>query len=212
MIEIRDVTFRYQHSEVPVITGFSAQFESGQITAVTGKNGCGKTTLTKLLSGMLRPTTGSIYIDGRDTSKINLFEIGQSIGYIFQNPNRQLFNDTVWNEVAFGLRNLGLDEKKVEQETEEYLEYFDLKRYRDIYPGKLSLGEKQRLALAAVLALGTDYLVLDEPTTGLDVRRQRELREILLDIRGKLNCGIIFVSHETDFMTGLVDRELVMKA
>jgi len=212
MIEVRDAAFRYPHSDIDVLTGFSAQFERGEITAVTGKNGSGKTTLTKLLSGMLRPTTGSIYIDEQDTTKMNLFEIGQRIGYIFQNPNRQLFNDTVWNEVAFGLRNLGRDEKQVEQETEEYLEYFDLKRYRDIYPGKLSLGEKQRLALAAVLALGTDYLVLDEPTSGLDVRRQQELRGILLDIRVKLNCGIVFVSHETDFMTGLVDRELVMKA
>jgi len=211
MIKVNAASYRYPHSDNYIFTDFSAKFERGEITAVTGKNGCGKTTLTKLLTGMLRPVAGTISIDRLDTSNMNLFEIGQHIGYVFQNPNRQLFCDTVFNEVAFGLRNLGFDEEQTDRETKKHLEYFDLLRYCDIYPGKLSLGEKQRQALAAVLALGTDYLVLDEPTTGLDVRRQRELRKVLLDLRENLNCGIVFVSHETDFIARFADRELVIK-
>jgi len=193
-----------------VLDGFSACFERGEIVAVTGRNGCGKTTLTKLLVGMLRPSSGLVSIDGLDSSGMDLFEIGQRVGYVFQNPNNQLFCDKVFNEVAYGLRNLGLDEAQAEARVDFYLGFFGLSCYRDSYPGKLSHGEKQRLALAAVLALGTDYLVLDEPTTGLDVRRQRELGELLVDLRRSLNCGIILVSHEADFINRFADRELVM--
>ena len=211
MIEVKDATYRYAKSDTPVFAGFSAQFARGEITAITGKNGCGKTTLTKLLAGILHPAAGRVSIDGLDVSNMNLFEIGQHVGYLFQNPNRQLFCDTVFNEVAYGLRNLGFDENQAKKETEQYLDYFGLLGSRDAYPGKLSHGEKQRLALAAVLALNTDYLVLDEPTTGLDVRRQRELGELLLDLRREFSCGIMFVSHETEFAARYADRELTMK-
>ena len=210
MIEVKDAAYRYEKSDAPVFTGFSAQFARGEITAITGKNGCGKTTLTKLLAGILRPVAGRVFIDDLNISNMNLFEIGRHVGYVFQNPNRQLFCDTVFNEVAYGLRNLGFDDNRIKRETEQYLEYFGLMSYRDTYPGKLSHGEKQRLALAAVLALSADYLVLDEPTTGLDIRRQRELGELLLDLRREFNCGVIFVSHETDFTMRFADRELVM--
>ena len=211
MINVENAAYTYPKSDAPVLSGFSAQFRRGEITAVTGKNGCGKTTLTKLLVGLLRPYSGRVSIDDVDTSAMDLFEIGRRVGYVFQNPNKQLFCDTVYNEIAYGLRNSGLDKSRTERETEHYLDLFDLTRYRDIYPGKLSLGEKQRLVLAAVLALGTDYLVLDEPTTGLDMRHRRELGETLANLRQELGCGIIFVSHEVDFITRYADRELVME-
>jgi len=210
MIRLQDLTYRYPKAETPVLAGFSAAFQRGEISAVRGRNGCGKTTLTKLIAGILRPSSGSISIEGLDTSNMDLFDIGRQVGYIFQNPNRQLFCESVFGEVAFGLRNLGFDEDLTEREVMRYLEYFDLVRYRDVYPGKLSLGEKQRLALAAVLALGTDYLVLDEPTGGLDVRRQRELGDILSGLRKDLRCGIVIVSHEAGFIERYADRELVI--
>jgi len=210
MISVENVVYTYPMTDVPVLADISARFDRGEIVAVTGKNGCGKTTLTKLLVGMLRPSSGVVSIDGFDTLGMDLFEIGQRVGYVFQNPNRQLFCDTVFNEVAFGLQNQGLGEIQTSQKANRYLDYFSLSQYRYTYPGKLSLGEKQRLALAAVLALGTDYLVLDEPTTGLDAHRQRELGEMLSKLRQELDCGIILVSHEAGFVARFADREMVM--
>ena len=210
MILIENVSYKYPKSDDAAVSDFSAQFRRGEITALSGKNGCGKTTLTKLLVGALRPDSGRVSIDDLDTAGMDLFEIGRRAGYLFQNPNRQLFCDTVYNEVAFGLRNLGMDEAGAEETSEYYLGLFDLTRYRDIYPGKLSLGEKQRLVLAAVLALGTDYLVLDEPTTGLDIRRRDELGELLLRLKLEKNCGVVVASHDAAFISKYADGELVM--
>ena len=210
MINVENITYRYPHGDAPVIHDYSARFLRGEISVIRGKNGCGKTTLTKLIAGILRPSAGRITINDRDAAEMDLFEIGKVIGYVFQNPNRQLFCDTVFNEVAYGLRNLKMSSDEVEQNALYYLNLFDLERYRDTYPGKLSHGEKQRLVLAAVLALGADFLVLDEPATGLDARRRGELGDILAKLKLEQNCGVILVSHSPDFISRQADRELVM--
>jgi len=210
MIKVENITYQYPDACARVISGFSACFEGGEITAVRGRNGCGKTTLSKLMVGILRPAEGRVLIDGADIRSQDLFEIGQKAGYVFQNPNSQLFCDTVYNEVAYGLINQGLDNALISEKAGYYLGYFGLSQHRDDYPGNLSLGEKQRLALAAVLALGTDYLVLDEPTTGLDIYRRRELGGILCKLRQDTGCGIVLISHEPDFIAKFSDRELVM--
>ena len=211
MIRVNNVYYQYPCSPTPVLKNYSASFAPGEITALRGVNGCGKTTLTKLLAGILRPGQGTIHINNTDTSRLDLFEIGQSLGYVFQNPNRQLFCETVYQEVAFGLTNLKIPPEQIKEKTDYNLDYFGLSSYRDIFPGKLSHGEKQRLALAAVLALGTDYLVLDEPTTGLDVSRRGELGRILQDLRDKHGCGIIVASHDEGFISRYADSELVME-
>ncbi|MCL2496207.1 MAG: energy-coupling factor ABC transporter ATP-binding protein [Clostridiales bacterium] len=210
MIKVENITYKYPRGEQTVLADFSACFARGEIVAISGKNGCGKTTLSKLLAGILRPDTGRICIDGQDIFGLDLFEIGQKLGYVFQNPSRQLFCETVYQEIAFGLINQGLNQEQVAQKTEHYLDYFGLAHYRDEYHGKLSQGEKQRLALAAVLALGTDYLVLDEPTGGLDMYRRQELGDILLKLGRELGRGIVLISHEPGFIARYADRELVM--
>ena len=210
MIDIENVTYSYPHSTKPVIKDFSARFERGEITIVKGKNGCGKTTLTKLIAGILRPSVGRVLIDGRDISDMDLFAIGKQVGYVFQNPNRQLFCDTVYNEVAYGLRNLKKDEAEIMREVNSSLELFKLSQYHETYSGKLSLGEKQRVALAAVFALGTNYLVLDEPGTGLDARRQQELGSMLNTLQTEQNRGIIIVTHSSGPIERYAGRELVM--
>lgn len=211
MIEINNITYTYANNTTPVIKEFGAAFDKGEITAVTGKNGCGKTTLSKLITGILRPTAGSILIDGEDIAGMGLFAIGQRIGYIWQNPNRQLFCPTVAEEVAFGLRNKGLSEASISGETDRYLEMFRLTAKKSAHPLLLSLGEKQRLALAAVLSLGAPYLLLDEPTGGLDVRCRRLLGVELLKLAEQQNCGVIIISHETDFVRRYCAREVVMR-
>ena len=210
MICIDNVSFTYPKATRPTLTDFSARFDSGEITVVKGKNGCGKTTLTKLIVGILRPSSGRILIDGCDNSGMDIFEIGQKVGYVFQNPNRQLFCDTVYNEVAYGLRNMKIDETWVEREVDRYLDLFNLEQYSGTYPGKLSHGEKQRVALAAVLAMGTNYLVLDEPGTGLDACRKQELGNMLKKLQSEQNCGIIVVTHSSGLIDRYAGRELVM--
>ena len=236
MIYLENVSYKYPQNSSLIINNLSACFKRGEITAISGKNGSGKTTLTKLLAGMLIPTRGCITIDEKKTEGMDLFEIGQKVGYAFQNPNKQLFCDTAHNEIAFGLRNLqqtkdkqskkykihkkhdntvsqsdaDTNEKSISEISDRYLSLFGLDKYRDTYPGKLSLGEKQRLVLAAVLALGTSYLVLDEPTTGLDLIRQRELCDILTNLRDVNHCGIVIVSHDIDFVNSFADSILYL--
>ena len=210
MIEVNNVAFTYPHTKKQIFSNYSIVFERNEITAVTGNNGSGKTTLSKLLVGMLRPDAGNIVIDGADIADMDLCAIGKKVGYVFQNPDRQLFNDTVYNEVAFGLQNMNLPNDEIEQISSHYLSLFGLTQYREIFPGKLSHGEKQRLALAAVLALGADYLVLDEPTTGLDVRRQRELGDLLENLRSDRGCGIILISHSNEFLSRHARKRVVI--
>ncbi|MDO4581367.1 MAG: ABC transporter ATP-binding protein [Bacillota bacterium] len=210
MIEIDNINFSYPRAQQPVFTAFSLCVEKGGVTALSGPNGCGKTTLARLIVGLLRPSAGRIVIDGTDIAPLNLFEIGQRAGYLFQNPNRQLFNTSVYEEIAVGLRNRGLAADVVERRVAELLEDFYLTAYRDVFPLQLSLGERQRVALAAVLALDSDYLLLDEPTCGLDMRCRRQLGELLLDLCARRQRGLLVISHERSFIRRYCDRELVL--
>jgi len=135
MIKIENITYQYPRGAAPVLKDYSACFARGEITAVSGGNGCGKTTLSKLVAGILCPQQGRISIEGQDIGDLNLFEIGRLVGYVFQNPARQLFCETVYHEVAFGLVNLGLDQEQVARQTGHYLDYFGLSAYHGDYPG-----------------------------------------------------------------------------
>ncbi len=206
MIELKNVTYTYPQNSKPTLNRINAVFDTGEIAAITGKNGCGKTTVTKLITGVLRPDFGKIFIDGEDISDMDLFEIGQRAGYVFQDPSRQLFCDSVRSEIAYGLKNLGLSSEKIIQVSDYYMEMFHITHLADRFPGKLSQGEKQRVALAAVLAMGNKYIILDEPTTGLDMRSRKRLGELLIQIRDS-GRGVIIVSHEKEFCQTYVDRQ-----
>lgn len=210
MIKFQDVTYRYPHASAPVLAGLCCAFNKGEMTAVTGKNGGGKTTFTKLAVGILRPESGSILIDGRDSKPMDLFDIGQKIGYIFQNPNRQLFCHTVQSEIAYGLENLGLPQQEIDRKIDHYSEFFRIGHLRKSFPGSLSYGEKQRVALASVMALDTAYLVLDEPESGLDIRAREELYLLLKQLRDEKGVGIIVVTHERQLASRYADREWVV--
>jgi energy-coupling factor transport system ATP-binding protein len=209
VIAAEDVGFRYRAASRPTLEHFSADFPAGAVTAVTGDNGCGKTTLVRLLTGIERPSAGRVLVDGLDLRPLSLAEIGRKVGCVFQNPARQLFCTSVREEMAYGLRAQGLDETEIEQRTEQHLGNFGLLGHLDDFPLHLSHGEKQRLMLAVVLAMGTDHLVLDEPTTGLDLPRRlalgRELRALAAG-----GHGVVVVSHERVFVSRFADDEVVM--
>lgn len=208
MILLENVTFRYPQGAAPVIDGFSAAFDRAEIVAVTGRNGCGKTTLTRLMTGMLRPDSGRISVDGCDLNGLDLGWIGSRIGIVFENPARQMFCGTVAEEVTFGLQSAGLPPAEIARRTDDYLDRLHISHLRQQYPGRLSRGEKQCVMLAALLCRGTDYIILDEPTTGLDVRTRHELGRLLRGLCRERSAGIVVVSHEQSFVQTCADREV----
>lgn len=209
MIAVDRVSFRYGRGGPQVLESFLAAFPPGAVTAVTGDNGCGKTTLVKLLTGIIRPNAGRLLVDGDDLRPLSLAQIGRRVGCVFQSPARQLFCTSVREEMAYGLRAHGLDERTIVARSEHYLDFFGLCGHRDDFPLHLSHGEQQRLMLAVVLALEPRYLVLDEPTTGLDLVRRRQLGTELRELAAA-GHGIVVVSHERAFVARVADAELHM--
>lgn len=210
MISLEDVRFSYPKAEYELIKGLSGEIRPGERVAVTGKNGCGKTTLVRLITGILRPTSGHILIDGEDTASLDLFEIGKRVGCVFQDPSRQLFCTTLDEEVKYGLINMGLPDEEIGRRADKYIEFFRLQHKRNAFPGLLSQGEKQRAVLAAVLAMDPRYIVLDEPTSGLDMEARESLGTALQELSAD-GRGIMFVSHERSFIERFATREWVIE-
>lgn len=208
MIQLDHITYQYPQMHRPVIRDFSASFERGEIVAVTGRNGSGKTTLTRLIAGILRPVSGRIFLDGTESAELDLYEIGCRVGLVFENPARQMFCPTVFEEVAFGLQESGLSPAKIEGLTGDMLARLHISHLAKQHPYQLSRGEKQCVMLAALLIRGTNYLVLDEPTTGLDLRTRHDLGQLMVSLARDRSAGIIVVSHERDFIKVFADREV----
>jgi len=168
---------------------------------LVGPNGCGKTTLIKLMLGILKPQKGEIYLKGRNIREYDLSEIGEMVGIVFQNPEKQLFCPTVWEQVSFSFR-FQKDSNKIDELDDRlnyYLRLFDLEDKKDTSIYNLSGGEKQRLALASVLARKVGFVILDEPTTNLDISMVNQLNRYLSRLR-EGNIGYLIVSHDVGFL------------
>jgi len=204
-ISIKNLFYRYKKSENWVLKGINFQPPEEGLTALIGDNGSGKTTLGKLMAGILKPFRGQVLIDDQATNELSLADIGQKLGYIFQEPERQIFAPTVEEELSFVLRYKGVAEPEIEVRLTEMLDRFDLRDLRRSFPFQLSQGEKQRLALAAILINQPEYLILDEPTTALDLKRKEELLDI---IKGLLDrgIGITVISHDHKFAKKYASR------
>ncbi len=209
-LDVQGVFFSYPKEEKKILRNIHVCFRTGEIVAIVGANGSGKTTLTKLLVGVLRPSIGKIYVDDHDFDKMSIAEIGRHIGYVFQNPSQQIFCTSVQEEISYGLKNLKIPEEEIVSRVDYYLDYFQLSSYKQKFPLHLSQGEKQRLMLAAILAIHPRYVILDEPTTGLDVYRKKLLGDYLLKIKAD-GCGVIFVSHEKNFVKKYADRVILLE-
>lgn len=197
-IELKDIYYSYPKGGF-AIDGLSLELLKNDFTAITGPNGSGKTTLGKLISGIFKPGKGSVSICGKDTREMSLGEIGGKIGYLFQNPERQLFAPSVREEISFILELKGYDQKYIDDSVEYILEKFNLKHLENAVSFKLSRGEKQRLAIAAVLVNKPDFLVFDEPTTGLDMDRKNILSNMLYELMDN-GIGMAVISHDTEFV------------
>jgi energy-coupling factor transport system ATP-binding protein len=186
------------------------QIRPGEFVAIVGQNGSGKTTLAKHLVGLLRPSQGRILLDGRDRTTLRPAETAHLAGYVFQNPDHQIFASTVEAEVAFGPGNFGLGPDEVEQRVAEVLRAVNLENARERDPFLLSKGERQRLAVASVLALRPRLLILDEPTTGLDYREQRQMMGLVSDLN-RAGIAIIIITHAPWLVAEYARRVILMR-
>lgn len=208
-IEIEKISYEYPRGR-KVFENFSLELNKSETTVLTGKNGCGKTTLTKLIMGIFKPSFGEIKLFGQSTKEMSLGAIGEIIGYVFQYPERQLFGTTVMEELTFPLLFKGYNKEETIDKAEEMIKIFDLEKVKNSYPFFLSYGEKRRLAIASVLMVGPKYLILDEPTSSLDKERIEKLSQVLENLK-KRNIGILIISHNKDFIERHKDRIIALE-
>lgn len=196
----------YNYEETSALNDISLEIYAGELIFFTGPNGCGKSTLFKLLNGLIFPTKGEYYFDNKkidkNTLQDNIFtkNFHKRIGYIFQNPDVQLFNATVYDEIAFGPRQMNLNEEIIHQRVNELLIYLNIQHLQDRPPYHLSGGEQKKVALAAILALNPDVLMIDEPLNGLDNKTRQWFKEFLIDFI-KANKTILISTHEQELLS-----------
>lgn len=207
-LEARDLTFRYEDG-TPALEGLSLVIQPGEFVALVGQNGSGKTTLAKHFNGLLRPTAGTVLVDGQDTRHLSIGALARKVGYVFQNPDHQIFSPTTRQEIAFGPRNLGLPAPEVAARVEAALARFGLEPYADHPPATLSHGLRRKVALAAVVAMETPGLVLDEPTAGLDGRDSQALMALLHELRDQ-GRTIVLITHDMRLVAEHAERVLVL--
>lgn len=207
IIEVKSLYHTYP-SGFEALKGVDIVVKAGEFVAIMGQNGSGKTTFAKHLNGLLRPTKGQIIINGMDTRKKRISQLARDVGYVFQNPDHQIFCDTVEMEVAFGPRNLGLEAQEVDNRVHEALKTVSLLDCKAINPKQLSKGQRQRVAVASVLSMKPKILIVDEPTTGQDYQDGIEM----LDIIKKLNRNghtILFITHDMQLIAEYANKVVV---
>ena len=208
-VVFEDVWFNYRNG-TPAIKGISLEIKKGEFIALIGPNGSGKTTLLSCLIGFIKPGKGRILIDGQDIKKLSVAELAVKVGYLFQNPDLQLFTDTVAEEGGFGLKNRSLAAADINKKVAQAMEIMELSEYRERHPHSLSRGQRQRLAVASILSMEQDILVLDEPTTGQD---RGHLCKFLSQIKKLNDAGktIIMITHDMSMVAEYAERTIVME-
>ena len=209
LVEVINASYVYPGG-IKAVDNISLSVKPGEFIALLGQNGSGKTTLAKLMNGLFKPTQGTVLIKGKDTRKMTVAECARIVGYVFQNPEHQIFASTIYEEIAFGPRNLGIPEEDIKQRVEEALRLVDLKKPMDAFPHLLSVGEKHRIAIASILAMEPELLILDEPTTGIDFGRSLQIMRLLQRLKdgGK---AVIVITHDLYLAAEFAERIIILK-
>ena len=211
IIEVKDVTFVYP-GEPPVtaIKNINLTIYEGEFVGIIGQNGSGKTTLVKNIVGLLKPTKGKILFKGEDVTKYTVAELSKKIGLILQNPDYQLFTLSCEEEIRFGLKNIGVPEEEMEKRIDEALKFVGLEHLRDRYPFALSFGDRRKLAVAAIVAMNPEVIIMDEPTTAQDYRGRYMLADLAKRMHEKYGRTIIMITHDMDLVAKYAERLIVM--
>jgi energy-coupling factor transport system ATP-binding protein len=204
------VTFVHQNG-LKALDQVNLEVQQGETLAIIGENGAGKTTLVKHVTGLLKPTSGTVTVKGVETTKASTAQLSRTVGVAFQNPDHQLFSESVYDEVAFALRNFGFSQQLVDKRVTWGLELFGLEEYRESSPLVLSGGEKKRLTLACILAWDPDVVILDEPTVGQDAIQKERLAGTI-KLLGSTGKTIVVVSHDIEFLWPIQPRVVVMRS
>jgi len=195
MISLRVENLHFAYDGVPALRGLSLEIGPGEFVALVGQNGSGKTTLVKHFNGLLKPAQGRVWVGERETAPLSVAELARQVGYVFQNPDHQISQNTVRAEVAFGLRNLGFAEAEVHRRTAETLAAFGLAAEAERPPAILGAGLRRKVALASVCSVRPPVLILDEPTVGLEARAAEEVLHLAAALHAEGHT-VILISHD----------------
>ena len=209
MIVAEDVHFSYPN-KVEALKGVSLTIKDGEFVAIMGQNGAGKSTLVKHFNGLLKPALGTVRVDGVETTKTSVATLARNVGFVFQNPDHQLFSETVEDEIAFALKNFGFEPEVIEKRVTWALNLLALTQYRKTSPFLLSGGERKRVALASVLAWDPQMLILDEPTIGQDHEQKEKLRQFIMQMQTQKKT-VVIVTHDVEFVAECNPRVVLMK-
>lgn len=215
IIQTKNVSFSYQGEEAQMplaLENVTIAINKGEMVAILGHNGCGKSTLAKHFNAVLLPVGGTVYVDGIDTNiSDKLFDIRGRVGMVFQNPDNQIVATIVEEDVAFGLENMGIPPLEIRKRVDEALKIVGMYEYREHAPHQLSGGQKQRIAIAGVIAMRPSVIVLDEPTAMLDPRGRKEVIDTIRALNRKYSITVILITHYMDEAVKC-DRVVVMEA
>jgi len=209
IISVENLKYSYEDG-TEALRDLDISISAGEFVAIIGQNGAGKSTLAYNLVGLLKPTSGRVIVDGINTSKASIPQMAQKIGFVFQNPDHQLFTDRIWDEVAFGLKHaLSLPQRELEERTQIALETMGLVSLKEKHPHAISRGQRRRLAVATVLAMKPKIILLDEPTTGQDYGHTSKLMDLVKKLN-KTGKTIIMITHEIGIVAEHAERTIVM--
>ena len=208
-IEIEDLAYVYQPHGVMALGGISFAIRRGEFVGIVGHNGAGKTTLLKNVVGLLLPTSGWVTVGGVDTRQTTVADLTTWVGFVSQNPDQQLFAQTVEEEIAFGPRNLGLSEAQIRERVAMGIAMTELEEFRHEFPPALAKGDRAKVVIASVLAMEPEVIILDEPTTGQDYRGSRQIMQIARRLHQQ-GRTVLVVTHDMALVAEYTERAIVL--
>lgn len=208
LVEVKNVSFTYPNGFVAV-DGISFKVEKGENIAIVGQNGAGKTTTVKMLNGLTKPTSGDILVDGKNTREYTTAQIARTVGYVFQNPDDQIFNNSVYKEIEYGLKRMKLSKEERERRIADAAALTGMDRYLDQNPYDLPLSVRKFVTIASVIAADCEVMIFDEPTAGQDLAGLERLSHLIKELtaRGK---ALITITHDMEFVAENFERLIIM--